>query len=175
VLVMLDRTRRIRAPGLFALYVAGYSLARIGEELLRVDPAHHILGLRLNFFVAVISTIAGTLWFVRIQRRPTMPPWKRSTLLLAGGVAIALGGCAQLASQHPQPNTGHRARPRLGGMGRAYGQIPKRLAGASTRRSGDVERVGSGQDVAVDVGDEEHSPRSGLGEQDADVELAGRV
>jgi prolipoprotein diacylglyceryltransferase len=48
-LVWLGRHRRIRAPGLFALYVAGYSFARIGEELLRVDPAHHIFGLRLNF------------------------------------------------------------------------------------------------------------------------------
>ena len=40
VLVALDRSGRIRAPGLFALYVAVYSFARIGEELLRVDPAH---------------------------------------------------------------------------------------------------------------------------------------
>jgi prolipoprotein diacylglyceryl transferase len=48
-LVWLGRHRRIRAPGLFALYVAGYSGFRIFEELLRVDPAHHILGLRLNF------------------------------------------------------------------------------------------------------------------------------
>ena len=45
-LVWLGRHRSIRPPGLFALYVAGYSFARIGEELLRIDPAHHILGLR---------------------------------------------------------------------------------------------------------------------------------
>jgi hypothetical protein len=40
--VLLGRTGRVRAPGLFAFYVAGYSLGRIGEELLRVDPAHHV-------------------------------------------------------------------------------------------------------------------------------------
>ena len=67
-LVWLGRHRRIRAPGLFALYVAGYSFARIGEELLRVDPAHHILGLRLNFYVASILCLAGIAWFIRIQR-----------------------------------------------------------------------------------------------------------
>ncbi len=67
-LVQLGRRRRIRAPGLFALYVAGYSFARIGEELLRIDPAHHILGLRLNFFVASLLCIAGLAWFVRTQR-----------------------------------------------------------------------------------------------------------
>jgi prolipoprotein diacylglyceryl transferase len=67
-LVWLGRRRSIRPPGLFALYVAGYSFARIGEELLRVDPAHHILGLRLNLYVASILCLAGLAWFVRIQR-----------------------------------------------------------------------------------------------------------
>jgi prolipoprotein diacylglyceryltransferase len=66
--VWLSRRRRIEPPGLFALYVAGYSLARIGEELLRVDPAHRILGLRLNLYVASILCLAGLAWFVRIQR-----------------------------------------------------------------------------------------------------------
>jgi prolipoprotein diacylglyceryl transferase len=77
-LVWLGRTRNVRAPGLFALYVAGYSLARIGEELLRVDPAHHIFGLRLNFYVATILCLAGLAWFARIQgwspRRPRELP-----------------------------------------------------------------------------------------------------
>jgi prolipoprotein diacylglyceryl transferase len=67
-LVWLGRRRRIRAPGLFALYVTGYSAFRILEELLRVDPAHHILGLRLNFFLACVLTPAGAAWFVRTQR-----------------------------------------------------------------------------------------------------------
>jgi prolipoprotein diacylglyceryl transferase len=67
-LVWLGRRRTIRAPGLFALYVAGYSAFRVIEELLRVDPAHHVLGLRLNFFVASVLTVAGVVWFLRIQR-----------------------------------------------------------------------------------------------------------
>src|SRR5918912_943655 len=67
-LVWLGHHRRIRRPGLFALYVAGYSFGRIWEELLRVDPAHHILGMRLNFWVAIALFFAGTAWFVRIQR-----------------------------------------------------------------------------------------------------------
>jgi prolipoprotein diacylglyceryltransferase len=37
-LVWLGNHRRIRPPGLFALYVAGYSGFRILEESLRVDP-----------------------------------------------------------------------------------------------------------------------------------------
>jgi prolipoprotein diacylglyceryl transferase len=76
-LVWLGHRRRIRAPGLFALYVAGYSGFRIFEELLRIDPAHHIFGLRVNFYIASILMIAGLLWFVAIQRewrvRPRLP------------------------------------------------------------------------------------------------------
>jgi prolipoprotein diacylglyceryl transferase len=75
-LVWLGHHRRIRPPGLFALYVAGYSLGRIAEELVRVDPAHHLFGLRLNFYVATLLTLAGIAWFVRSQRspRPVEPP-----------------------------------------------------------------------------------------------------
>jgi len=68
-LVWLGHHRRIRPPGLFALYVTGYSAFRIFEELLRVDPATHLLGLRLNLFVASALTLAGGLWFTRTQRR----------------------------------------------------------------------------------------------------------
>ena len=72
-LVWLGHHRRIRPPGLFALYVAGYSAFRIFEETLRIDSSEHILGLRLNFFVALIGTIAGLAWFVINQRRPDRP------------------------------------------------------------------------------------------------------
>ena len=72
-LVWLGHHRRIRPPGLFALYVAGYSAFRIFEETLRIDSSEHILGLRLNFFVALIGTIAGLAWFVINQRRPDPP------------------------------------------------------------------------------------------------------
>jgi prolipoprotein diacylglyceryl transferase len=69
LLAWLGRRRAIRPPGLFALYVAGYSAFRIFEELLRVDPAKHVLGLRLNFFIAAVLTVVGLTWFVRTQRR----------------------------------------------------------------------------------------------------------
>jgi prolipoprotein diacylglyceryl transferase len=68
-LVWLGHHRKIRPPGLFALYVTGYSAFRIFEESLRVDPAHHILGQRLNFWVAIVLTIVGATWFVWTQRR----------------------------------------------------------------------------------------------------------
>jgi prolipoprotein diacylglyceryl transferase len=67
-LVWIIRHRAIRAPGIFALYVTGYSAFRIFEETLRVDPAHHILGERLNFWVACVLTVVGAASFVYTQR-----------------------------------------------------------------------------------------------------------
>lgn len=105
-LVWLGHHRRIRAPGLFALYVAGYSAFRIFEELLRVDPAHHLLGLRLNFFVAGALVLAATVWFVRVQGGHGALGLKRSSSLVAVGAAVVLCGCggadrASAAAQLP--------------------------------------------------------------------------
>jgi prolipoprotein diacylglyceryl transferase len=69
-LVWLGHHKSIKAPGLFALYVAGYSAFRMFEESLRVDSSVHIFGLRLNFYVATILMLSGLIWFYRIQRRP---------------------------------------------------------------------------------------------------------
>ncbi len=66
-LVWLDNRRKVRPPGLFPLYVAGYSAFRIFEETLRIDYSQHILGMRLNFWVALIGTVGGLIWFARIQ------------------------------------------------------------------------------------------------------------
>lgn len=69
-LVWLGRRFSIRPPGIFALYVAGYSLGRIFEELVRIDPSHYILGLRLNFFVAGTLFVAAVAWFWWTQTHP---------------------------------------------------------------------------------------------------------
>jgi len=74
LLVWLGRRGTIRPPGLFALYVTGYSAFRIFEESLRIDSSEHFLGLRLNFFIASLLTVAGAIWFVLSQRRrPDQP------------------------------------------------------------------------------------------------------
>jgi prolipoprotein diacylglyceryl transferase len=79
VLVWLGHHRNIRPQGLFALYVAGYSGYRIFEETIRIDSSAYFLGLRLNFFIAIVMTVVGIAWFVIVQRRgqdqaPTQTP-----------------------------------------------------------------------------------------------------
>ena len=67
-LVWLGHHRNIKPPGLFALYVAGYSAYRIFEETIRIDSSAHFLGLRLNMYIAIALSVIGAVWFVRSQR-----------------------------------------------------------------------------------------------------------
>ncbi|MFH8339059.1 prolipoprotein diacylglyceryl transferase [Streptomyces sp. AM6-12] len=69
VLIRLGRSGRARPGGLFPLYVTGYSAFRIFEESLRVDYSQYFLGLRLNFYIASLTALAGLVWFVLLQRR----------------------------------------------------------------------------------------------------------
>jgi len=116
-LVWLGHHRRIRPPGLFALYVAGYSAFRIFEESLRVDPAHHILGLRFNFYVATLLCFAGLLWFVQSQGWMPRWRWSRGAALLLAGAMVLMSGCggaghANAASAtRPDRPLGRDARP----------------------------------------------------------------
>jgi prolipoprotein diacylglyceryl transferase len=68
VLVWLGNRRKLRAPGLFPLYVAGYSGFRIFEETQRIDYSNYFLGMRVNFFVASVLCLTALLWFVAVQR-----------------------------------------------------------------------------------------------------------
>ena len=64
ILLWVDRRFKIRRPGLFALYVSYYCFGRFFEELLRVDPAHHYLGLRLNAWVSIVVFFLSTAVFI---------------------------------------------------------------------------------------------------------------
>ena len=64
VLLLLDRRYRFKPPALFALYVSIYTFGRFFEELIRVDPAHHFAGLRLNAWVSVVVFLLSTGFFV---------------------------------------------------------------------------------------------------------------
>jgi prolipoprotein diacylglyceryl transferase len=57
------------APGAtFALYVAGYCAGRLACELLRIDEAHHIFGIRINVFVALLVGVTSLALFRRFSR-----------------------------------------------------------------------------------------------------------
>src|SRR3954463_8930934 len=73
VLLWVDRRFTIKRPALFALYVVWYTAFRMVEEQLRIDPSNHVLGQRLNFWVALVCFVASLAFFVWWQflRKPS--------------------------------------------------------------------------------------------------------
>src|SRR5437016_10799966 len=81
VLLWIDRRFTLKRPALFALYVAWYTTFRTFEELLRIDPSSHFLGMRINFWVSLviwIASVAFFIWwqFVRVPTAPSEPQAK---------------------------------------------------------------------------------------------------
>jgi prolipoprotein diacylglyceryl transferase len=82
ILIRVARRFTIRPPALFALYVSYYCFGRFFEELLRIDPSYHILGLRLNAWVSLICFAGATAFFWRWQIQgkgwdPPAPPTRK--------------------------------------------------------------------------------------------------
>jgi prolipoprotein diacylglyceryl transferase len=66
LVVWADRRWQLGKGRAFALYVAGYCLGRAWIEALRIDDAHHFLGIRVNDYVSgVLFLAAVTYLFVR--------------------------------------------------------------------------------------------------------------
>ena len=65
---LIERRLRPRPPGVFAAYIALYCFGRFWMELLRVDPAHELAGLRINAWMSLIGIVAGAAWYVLSQR-----------------------------------------------------------------------------------------------------------
>ena len=137
-LVVLVRRGRVRPPGVFALYVAGYSGFRIFEEMLRVDPALHLLGMRLNFFVAIALCLSGLAWFAYTQRRsrPTARSIGRGAALLAAGTMVCpLWACGDDTGT-PVVTTRHGAHHTHAAAQARHPLTPRRDVGPSCRAPG---------------------------------------
>jgi len=112
VLVWLGHHRQIKPPGLFALYVFGYSAYRIFEESLRIDSSVYFLGLRLNMYIASALTVIGAVWFYRSQRRP-LPAGPAADAALVGPAADAasVGPAADAAPASPAADAARAGDP----------------------------------------------------------------
>jgi prolipoprotein diacylglyceryl transferase len=64
LVIWADRRFRLGHGRAFALYVAAYSVGRGWIEALRSDPAHHLLGLRLNDWVSIVVFLGAVTYLV---------------------------------------------------------------------------------------------------------------
>jgi prolipoprotein diacylglyceryl transferase len=68
--VLLERRFKLDRGRTFAAYVMLYTAGRAWIEYLRVDEAHHLLGLRLNDWVALLVFLGALAYFVIVGRQP---------------------------------------------------------------------------------------------------------
>ncbi|MEU0716136.1 prolipoprotein diacylglyceryl transferase [Streptomyces lavendulocolor] len=68
LVVWADRRFRLGHGRAFALYVAAYCAGRGWIEYMRVDEAHHVLGLRLNVWTAIVVFVLAVTYIVLSSR-----------------------------------------------------------------------------------------------------------
>lgn len=64
LIVVADRRWKLGGGRVFALYVAGYTLGRGWIEMLRIDPANHVLGLRINVLTSIVVFLAAVVFLL---------------------------------------------------------------------------------------------------------------
>lgn len=73
VLVWLAKRFDLRHGRQFWLYVMLYTTGRVWIEMLRIDAAEHIFGLRLNVWTSIITFAIATALFIRLGRTSAAP------------------------------------------------------------------------------------------------------
>ena len=140
-LILLDRKYKLGHGRVFALYLVIYGLGRGWIEALRIDPAHHFYGLRLNDWTSIAIVLAGVIGYLLSARlRPG-----REVVLVRGGVpaetSIEFGrgfacGCARriLRPRRQRPTTQLPANPPMPSIRLMSSRSSNHLATPNRRR-----------------------------------------
>jgi prolipoprotein diacylglyceryl transferase len=81
LLMWADRRFRLGRGRVFWAYLVLYTLGRVWIEALRIDPAEHVLGLRLNIWTSVLVCLLGVVAFAVSAR---LHPGREDTVYLPG-------------------------------------------------------------------------------------------
>ncbi|MEU6880700.1 prolipoprotein diacylglyceryl transferase [Streptomyces sp. NPDC046712] len=90
LVIWADRRFKLGHGRAFALYVAAYCTGRAWIEYMRVDEAHHVLGLRLNVWTAIVVFVLAVAYIVissrlRPGREEVVEPERDKDKAVAGG------------------------------------------------------------------------------------------
>ena len=64
---LLDRRFKFGRGRAFAIYVMAYTVGRFWIEMLRVDEANHLFGIRLNVFTSVVVFLGALIYFLLVK------------------------------------------------------------------------------------------------------------
>ncbi|MFF4405481.1 prolipoprotein diacylglyceryl transferase [Streptomyces sp. NPDC001262] len=95
LVIWADRRFTLGHGRAFAVYVAAYTVGRFWIEYLRVDDAHHVLGLRLNDWTSILVFLAAVAYIVvSLKRSPGREPVVEPAALDEGNVDGGASGGA---------------------------------------------------------------------------------
>jgi prolipoprotein diacylglyceryl transferase len=89
-LLWVSRRFRLYRGQMAALYIALYTFGRFWFENMRIDPAHHVAGLRINAWVSLGTFIVAVAWFVLAGRAGARAEGREGSDVRGGNDAAAL-------------------------------------------------------------------------------------
>ncbi|MFD9125665.1 prolipoprotein diacylglyceryl transferase [Kitasatospora sp. NPDC059571] len=108
LVIWADRRFTLGHGRAFALYVAAYTVGRFWIEYLRIDEAHHILGLRLNDWTAILVFAAAVAYLVIVGK-------KRPGREAPDSIDPAARADSEADTEPSRPSDGHRSAERTAG------------------------------------------------------------
>ncbi|WP_345365151.1 prolipoprotein diacylglyceryl transferase [Actinoallomurus liliacearum] len=88
LVIWAEKRFRLAYGRAFALYVAAYTVGRAWTEWLRIDEAHHILGVRLNDWTCLIVFLGAVAYMYLQRHRTENPPGALGTAADAGDATV---------------------------------------------------------------------------------------
>ncbi|MEP6981160.1 MAG: prolipoprotein diacylglyceryl transferase [Nakamurella sp.] len=88
LIVAADRRWKLGGGRVFGLYVAGYTLGRGWIEMLRIDPANHVLGLRINVVTSIVVFLAAMVFLLVRWPKSGVSTREDPALLQGDGSAV---------------------------------------------------------------------------------------
>ncbi len=98
VLIYLDRRFRLGHGRVFWLYVVFYTLGRVWIEMLRIDDAELVFGLRLNVWTSIIVGVGGLVAFILVGRKRQ---GREASVLLVSAGSHSVDDDAGALEEHP--------------------------------------------------------------------------
>ncbi|MER5401562.1 prolipoprotein diacylglyceryl transferase [Streptomyces sp. NPDC002599] len=122
LVIWADRRFKLGHGRAFALYVAAYCVGRGWIEYMRVDDAHHILGLRLNDWTAMVVFLLAVVYIVissrlRPGREEIVEPRADEDAPAAGDETASAEDAADKAADKAEGETGDKAEAESGREG----------------------------------------------------------
>jgi prolipoprotein diacylglyceryl transferase len=157
LVIWADRRFRLGHGRAFALYVAAYCVGRGWIEYMRVDDAHHVLGLRLNDWTAMVVFVLAVVYLViSAKKRPgresvVEPAAAASTVVKSGDEDTAADTDTEAAAKSAEKSAGKSGEAESGTTGKTPAGAetgPSRPEDGKPAGEQEQERAGEAKDEA---------------------------